>query len=112
MTYSNPRLHAEIANWPMGGATRGTAIFDIEAKAGKGERGVRVTVAAGGRVSAPKVLTFASRARIVDGDDGRTYIAELTCYGSVSIMRSDMKLQHDHIPPGDARLPDALALFD
>jgi hypothetical protein len=46
MIYSNPRLHAEIANWPMGGGTRGTAIFDIEAKAGKGERGVRVTVAA------------------------------------------------------------------
>jgi hypothetical protein len=39
-------------------------------------------------------------------------IAELTCYGSVSVMRSDMKIQHDTIPPGDARLPDALALFD
>ena len=35
-TYSNPRMHAEIHGWPMGGTRRGTAIFDIEIKPGKG----------------------------------------------------------------------------
>ena len=41
--YSNPRMHAEIDGWPMGHNLRGIAIFDIERKAGKGERGVRTT---------------------------------------------------------------------
>jgi hypothetical protein len=104
-TYSNPRTYAEIDNWPMGGSKRGTAVFSIEAKGGKGERGVRVT---NGK---PKALTFARKARIVDGDDGRTYIAELTAYGFVSIMRGDMKFGEESIHDGDPRLPALLALF-
>lgn len=104
-TYSNPRLHAEIDNWPLGGSRRGLAVFDIEAKPGKGERGVRKTN------GAPKTLTFARKARIVDGDDGRTYIAELSGYGHISIMRGDMKLQHEVIHERDPGYAAALELF-
>ena len=60
---------------------------------------------------APKKLTFAKLARIVDGSDGRTYIAELTIYGTISIMRGDMKFIHESIHNGDPRYPQALELF-
>jgi len=103
-TYSNPRLHAEIANWPHG-SKRVTAIFDIETGKG-GERAVRTTT------GAPKKLTYARKVRIVDGDDGRTYIAQLTMYGFVSVMRGDMKYQHESIHPTDPNYNAAMALFD
>ena len=102
-TYSNPRLSATIEDWPSG-KHRVTARFAIEQN-GKGERGVRVTT------GAPKTLTYARKARIVDGDDGCTYIAELTMYGHVSIMRGDFKFQEESIHLNDARYPAALALF-
>ena len=102
-TYSNPRLSATIEDWPSG-KHRVTAHFAIETTK-RGERGVRTTT------GAPKTLTYARKARIVDGDDGRTYIAELTLYGHVSVMRGDFKFQEESIHPGDARYPAALALF-
>lgn len=103
-TYSNPRLRAVIDNWPNG-SKRVTAVFAIE-RNGKGERAIRTTT------GAPKALTYARRARIVDGDDGLTYIANLTMYGHVSIMRGDMKYQHETIFEDDARYPSARALFE
>lgn len=103
-TYSNPRIAAVVDNWPTG-TKRCTATFRIE-RSPKGERAVRITT------GAPKKLTYARKARIVDGDDGRTYIAELTAYGFVSIMRGDMKYQHESVHPGDDRLPALLALFE
>jgi len=103
MKYSNPRMIATIENWPSG-SKRVTARFQIE-QTSRGERAVRITD------GAPKKLTYAVRARIVDGDDGRTYIAELTLYGHVSIKRGDMKFQHETVHPGDARYPEVLELF-
>lgn len=103
MKYSNPRMIATIENWPSG-SKRVTARFIIE-KTPRGERAVRVTD------GAPKKLTFAKLARIVDGDDGRTYIAELTVYGHISIMRGDMKFQHESIFERDPGYADALELF-
>jgi len=101
--YSNPRLRAVIDNWPIG-SKRCTATFMIE-RNGKGERGVRTTV------GAPKKLTYARKARIVDGDDGRTYIAELSAYGFVSIMRGDMKFQHEAVFDTDPRFRAIMSLF-
>lgn len=66
LKYSNPRMEATIPDWPSG-SKRVTARFEIE-KAKKGERAIRTTD------GAPKKLTFAKLARIVDGSDGRTYI--------------------------------------
>jgi hypothetical protein len=90
LKYSNPRMKAVIENWPSG-SKRVIARFEIEQKAGKGERAVRVTT------GAAKKLTFAKMARIVDGSDGLTYIAEFTGYGFISIMRGDMKFQQEAI---------------
>ena len=65
-----------------------------------------------GKPSATKKLAYARRARIVDGSDGSTYIAELSIYGFVNIMRGDMKFQHETIHADDPRYDDALKLFD
>lgn len=104
-TYSNPRMRAVIDNWPMGGSKRGQALFAIE-QTSRGERGTRST---GGAV---KKLTYAVKARIVDGDDGRTYIAELTAYGHVSIMRGDMKFSEEAIHENDPRYAAVRQLFE
>lgn len=104
-TYSNPRMRAVIDGWPNG-SKRVTAVFAVERdpKGGR-ERAVRTTV------GAPKKLTYANKVRIVDGDDGRTYIAELTAYGFVSIMRGDMKFQHETIHMDNPRYSEVHALF-
>ena len=110
-TYSNPRMTATIADWPHG-AHRTTATFTIQVDRGR-ERGMRVTIdPKTGRPSAPKILTYARKSRIVDGDDGRTYIANLTEYGHVSIMRGDMKINEEAIFPADPRYAAVVALFE
>lgn len=103
--YSNPRMRAEIKNYPLGGDKRGTATYYIEQHSTRGERAVRVTI------GKAKCLTYAEKARIVDGDDGRTYIAELS-HGFVSIMKGDMKYEHEVIHSTSPRLPELLKLFD
>lgn len=104
-SYSNPRMSATIENWPSGNK-RVTASFTIE-QTPRGERAVRITT------GAPKKLTFARKMRIVDGDDGRTYIATLSPnYGFVTIMKGDMQFQHEVIHYSDgARHAELLALF-
>lgn len=102
-TYSNPRMSATIDNWPSG-TQRVTAQFNIETTK-RGERAIRMTT------GKPKALTYAVKARIVDGDDGRTYAAMLTEYGHVSIMRGDFKYQHESIFPRDAGYDAAMKLF-
>jgi hypothetical protein len=102
--YSNPRLNATIDNWPSG-SKRVTAVFTIEQHPTRGERAVRVTT------GAPKTLVYARKARILDGDDGRTYLANLTIYGHISIFNGDMKFRHEAVFEHDPRYPDLLALF-
>lgn len=104
LTYSNPRMEATINDWPSG-SRRVVARFTVEQDPKRGERVTRVTD------GAPKKLTFAQLARIVDGSDGRTYIAEFTEYGFISIMRGDMKIQHEAIFQKDPRYAMALELF-
>jgi hypothetical protein len=109
--YSNPRLTAEFTNWPYG-ALRTTATFSVEKTPGRGERAVRVTIdPKTGRPTAPKKLTYARKVRIVDGDDGKTYLIEKTLYGFVSVMRSDMKFQHETLHEDNERFAAVDALF-
>jgi hypothetical protein len=97
-------MSATIENWPSG-SKRVTAIFSIEQHPTRGERGVRTTT------GAPKKLIYARKARIVDGDDGRIYIAELTAYGHVTIMCGDMKFHKESFFERDPGYAAALALF-
>lgn len=103
MEYSNPRTLAIIENWPSG-KHRVTARFEVE-QTKRGERAIRTTT------GAPKKLTYAVKARIVDGSDGRTYIAELSTYGHVSIMRGDMKYQQETVHKDDDRYQSIISLF-
>ena len=110
-TYSNPRMSAVIEDWPYG-SLRTTATFKIETVPGRGQRGVRTTIdPKTGRTSAPKMLTYTRQARIVDGSDGRTYIAEYSIYEFVTIMRSNMKLQEETIHKADPRYSETMNLF-
>jgi hypothetical protein len=109
--YSNPRMSARIENWPSG-TKRVTAVFMVEQDAKRGERATRQTIDANGKAGAPKKLTYARQVRIVDGDDNRTYVAELTAYGFVSIMRGDCKFQQETIHDNDPRYSQVRALFD
>ena len=86
--YSNPRMSATIENWPHG-SQRVTAQFTIEQHPKRGERAVRVTT------GAPKKLTFARKMRVVDGADGRTYIAALTGYGHITIFQGNMQFNEE-----------------
>src|SRR6202049_4038579 len=102
--YSNPRMTATIENWPSG-SKRVTAQFHIETTP-RGQRAVRVTT------GAPKKLTFAQKMRIVDGDDGKTYNAELSMYGHITIMRGDMKYNEETVFEDNPRYAELRALFD
>lgn len=104
MKYSNPRTSATIENWPSG-SKRVTAHFSIETDPKRGERAVRVTT------GAPKKLTFARKMRIVDGDDGRTYIAALSGYGHITIKHGDMKFDKETVFEREPQYQELLALF-
>ena len=112
-TYTNPRLEAVIENWPSG-QHRTTATFRIETHPKRGQRAVRTTInPKTGKPSAAKTTTYARQVRIVDGSDGRTYIAELTMYGFITIMQSNLQFEAEPaIWPKDARHAALLTLFN
>ena len=104
--YSNPRTEAVIKDWPSG-SKRVEARFYVETHPKRGQRAVRVTT------GAPKKLTYAERVRIVDGDDGKTYILEHSRnYGHITVMGGCMKFQHEVIFERDARYASILALLN
>ena len=103
--YSNPRTEATFQDWPSG-SKRVEARFYVESKPKFGQRPVRVTT------GAPKNGGYAQTVRIVDGDDGKTYILEHSAnYRHITVMKGDMKFQHEVIFEKDARYPALLALL-
>jgi hypothetical protein len=63
------------------------------------------------RDGAPKKLTYARKMRIVDGDDGRTYIAALTRYGHITIHRGDMQFHEETVFESEGRYSELRDLF-
>jgi hypothetical protein len=111
MKYSNPRKSFTTDQWPYG-KFKTTATFTVET--GKnGERVSRVTVnPKNGRENKPKTTTYADQVLIVDGDDGKTYIANLTVWGNISIMQSNLQYQHESLFPGDENYQEIRSLFE
>jgi hypothetical protein len=97
-------MQATITDWPNG-SRRVEARFWIEIDAKRGERAVRETT------GAAKKLTFARKMRIVDGDDGRTYIVAFSGYGHVTVWRGDMKFNEEVVHERDSGHAELLALF-
>jgi len=110
LKFTNPRLTFTTNDWPYG-SKRTTATFTIEANK-RGERVSRVTInPKSGRINKPKTTTYATKVRIVDGSDGRTYIAHLTEYGFIKIMQSNLQYSQETIHHGNDRFSDVVALF-
>ena len=104
--YSNPRMSAVVENWPSGGK-RVTAEFTIEQSPTHGERGARTTT------GKPKKLTYGRAARVVDGDDGKTYVAaQAAHYKHITIYRGDFKYAEETIFPDDLRYAVVHKLFE
>ena len=84
LNLSNPRLQATIGNWPLGGNKRGNCNFVVET----GKKGQRISRQTTGK---PKFSTYADKACIVDGDNGKTYLLFLTLMhgNAVSISSGD-----------------------
>ena len=84
ITFTNPRLSATFTDWPLGGSKRGTCVFTVTHKPGKGWRFERVTT------GKPKCSTYGGLGAIVDGSDGRTYLLQKAgAFDFIKIMRSD-----------------------
>ena len=113
ISYSNPRMKAVIEDWPIG-QHRTRAIFSIEQNPKKiGQRACRVTVNPNnGALSSPKKLTYALISRIVDGDDGKTYVLNLTSFGHISVFQGNMQYNEEAIFENDPRYNEIKALFD
>lgn len=109
--FSNPRDFAEFDDWPSGG-NRVKCKFEIERKPGK-TRVVRTTTDKFGYWQKPKKNTYSADAKIVDGDDGRTYIIRLTSYGFIDIDKSDFYRAEDPVFQRDSpeRYEELIQLF-
>ncbi len=118
LTYSNPRIAATIENWPYSSVhfqkvKRTTAHFNIETHQTRGQRGVRIVVNPDtGANNRPKKLKYVEQAKIVDGNNGKIYIAELSGYGYVTIMCGNMKDIQELTPESSPRYAVLLELFD
>ena len=113
MNYSNPRTEATFNDWPFGRTLKCQCTFKVELVPKKGERVYRTTVdPRNGRVSAPKRTTYGRKMKIVDGDDGRTYILEAVhIYGWLQLWKSDLMHNHEIIRPEDPRFAEVQTLL-
>lgn len=110
MIYTNPRMHVEIDDWPSGNY-RTKAVFNIEQDAKRGERVTRFTLhPVTGKPGALKKLTYALQMRIVDGEDGKTYILARTAY-HLTIWQGNMQFNQEFIHSNDLRYFGLLELF-
>lgn len=113
LTYSNPRQFAEFSDWPFG-RQRVRCAFNVETDRQGRERVARVTenkTRTGW--NKPKKTTYANRARIVDGSDGKTYLLLETKYGFIEVRKANMQEEHEtvHGDTDPARYASLLALI-
>lgn len=109
INYSNPRKTLVVEDWPWS-KYKTRATFQVEYKRGHGDRCSRVVVnPKTGVEAAPKYTTYGRIVRIVDGDNGRTYIATMTMYSHISILQANMQYQEEAIFSHDSRYAPLLA---
>lgn len=110
--FSNPRLQAEFDNWPIGSGNVGLCRFVVEDGGKKGQRVARTTTNKYGQWCKPKLTTYESKFVIVDGDDNKTYLLNLTPYGFIKVTKSDlMQAEVVHESSSKERYEELKALF-
>ena len=106
LTYTNPRMLAEFDDWPSGGR-RVKCRFEIELNK-KGERCLRTTSTVDTSSSfiptwnKPRMTTYSVMCRIVDGSDGKTYVAKYDdLYGMrITVVDSALKFDVESVSRG------------
>lgn len=94
-SYSNPRLVAEFSDWPIGGSLRGKCRFEVHTEK-RGARVSRTTQNKHGVWCKPKFHVYGDGTAIVDGDDGKTYILQLSkSFNAIYVAL------HDFMSPAD-----------
>lgn len=106
-TLSNPRKNDSIADWPIGGSRRGTAVFTHEANS-RGERIGRTTT------GKPKYTTYYAKICLVDGSDGKTHLLAHTgnSGGFLSVLSADMQHSDFSVFEGDDNFAEYLAMVN
>ncbi len=94
---TNFRKEDTIADWPLGGNKRGSAVFAHESN----KRGQRISRTTTGK---PKRSTYYLRVCLADGSDGKTHYVGWSAYGFLSVMSCDM--QHSNFSIFDGDPPD------
>ena len=102
-SYGNPRMEAVVNDWPSGGK-QVAAYFKIETHPTRVHGPTRQTT------GAVRTMTYCEQARIVDGDDGRIYFAEL--YRNMITVRGGNLMNAGTFHSDDPRYPELHALFD
>jgi hypothetical protein len=110
--FSNPRLLAEIEDFPIGSGNRGKCIFRIQNGGKWGVRATRTTMNKHGLWCKPKVDTYCEKAAIVDGDDGKTYVLSLTRYSAHISIRDSAFMSAGTVFGSDESYPELLALIN
>jgi hypothetical protein len=106
VTFSNPRLRAELADYPIGAGKRGLCVFEVKFVPKKGYKFFRTTT------GKPKSdIAYGGKAAIVDGDNGRTYLLQRGTYGGITIYRSDMKCAETEVLGFDHYVTDREDVF-
>jgi len=110
LEYSNPRLSARFDDWPWGSKLKTWCYFEIEDNGKKGQRVKRTVIdPRTSRECKPKFGTYSTLVRIVDGSDGKTYIANYSAlYGFISIEQSNLKYSQETINKDDKRFDKLL----
>jgi len=109
-TYTNPRLHVEYTDWPIGGSNRGKCVFWVESKKGQCRIG-RKTTNKHGEWCKPKYTIYGGPCAIVDGNDGRTYLLRHAgAFKFITVSRSDF-YDHETVHADNPRLVELLALL-
>jgi len=111
MKYLNPTKQLTVNDWPYGRQLRTSAIFTIESNK-HGERVNRITInPKNGIANKPKTTTYADLVRIVEGKDGKTYIAEYHKYNRICIRESNLQYEHESIYDSNPYFAELLALL-
>jgi len=78
----------------------------------RGERCTRITEKRDGSRGKPKAGIYHDVCRIVDGDDGKTYILGLSNgYGMIGVMQGNLKFSEESFHLGGDRFDEVLALM-